>query len=413
MDIFTIPSMLKDQIQPMLKNKISPALKDQITQIIASYETNIKNIYDNDYNNIINYIEKASIIINGNTYKINIPKSVITTSTPIYPSLGAAHPQIYDLRSQLLGIRNQGNYGSCVCFSTCCLREFYANATNYLSPSFIFHLRTDKNTNGMTIDNALNTLQNIGVCYEKTYPYSTIISSANIPANAIIEANNFKINAYALITSINNLKDALYNYGPCIMAIPVYNYSLKLWEKNTNDTLLGGHCVTVVGFNDISGCFIIRNSWGTNWGDNGYTYFPYTDWGMQWEVWTANAQCLINSSKIISSSSWIICNNINNTTVTTTPTTVTTTPTTVTTTPTTVTTTPTTVTTIPTTVTTTPTTVTTTPTTVTTTPTTVTTILLTNDFYIYIYINIIIIIIVCLIFLYIYCKLKKIRFIIL
>jgi C1A family cysteine protease len=43
--------------------------------------------------------------------------------------------------------------------------------------------------------------------------------------------------------------------------------------------------MAIVGW-DTEG-FIIRNSWGDDWNDDGHTIFPYTDWGLQWEVWTA------------------------------------------------------------------------------------------------------------------------------
>jgi C1A family cysteine protease len=37
----------------------------------------------------------------------------------------------------------------------------------------------------------------------------------------------------------------------------------------------GGHAVLGVGYDDNSKCFIIKNSWGENWGDKGFFYMPY------------------------------------------------------------------------------------------------------------------------------------------
>ena len=44
---------------------------------------------------------------------------------------------------------------------------------------------------------------------------------------------------------------------------------------NANETLLGGHAVVCVGYNDNKKVWIMRNSWGINWGDKGYFYLPY------------------------------------------------------------------------------------------------------------------------------------------
>ena len=49
--------------------------------------------------------------------------------------------------------------------------------------------------------------------------------------------------------------------------------------------LLGGHCVTIVGYNKKE--FIIRNSWGTGWNNGGYTTYPYNQFGVHWEIWTS------------------------------------------------------------------------------------------------------------------------------
>lgn len=86
---------------------------------------------------------------------------------------------------------------------------------------------------------------------------------------------------------MEELKKALFTNGPCYIAVPCYNFREDMWKANpaaNETTVIGGHAMTVVGY-DKTG-FIIRNSWGTEWGQNGYTLFPFSDWGKQYEVWT-------------------------------------------------------------------------------------------------------------------------------
>ena len=41
------------------------------------------------------------------------------------------------------------------------------------------------------------------------------------------------------------------------------------------ESVLGGHAVCAVGYDDAKQCLIVRNSWGADWGDHGYFYMPY------------------------------------------------------------------------------------------------------------------------------------------
>ena len=249
--------------------------------------------FEEVYNNLLPLMQKGlaniSFTINGKsfTFKLNTIKTVITSSSPSYTQvnkLGATSDTL-DLRPKLQPIRNQGNVECCVAFSSACMKEYESGVPYYLSPSFIYHLRDDpQHQDCMTIPNALDILIKYGTCYESTYPQADIQSALAIPTDAYNEAVYFKIYSYVQIELMDDLKDALNQFGPCLIAFPVYNYSNQLWIQKTGDKFKGGHCMTVVGYDTSN--FIIRNTWGTSWGDNGYTYYPFSQWGSHWEVWT-------------------------------------------------------------------------------------------------------------------------------
>lgn len=119
-------------------------------------------------------------------------------------------------------------------------------------------------------------------------------NKSNIPIKALDDAKNFKISSYAQINTLDGLKKALYKFGPCFITFPLYNYNTNFWipsknnDKNIsgNSTAFVGHAVTIVGYDDNEKHFIIRNSWGSLWGLGGYCYFPYDQFGKQWEIWS-------------------------------------------------------------------------------------------------------------------------------
>jgi C1A family cysteine protease len=55
------------------------------------------------------------------------------------------------------------------------------------------------------------------------------------------------------------------------------------------EKLLGGHAVLAVGYDNAKQVFIVRNSWGTSWGQKGYFTMPYaylTDSSLADDIWT-------------------------------------------------------------------------------------------------------------------------------
>ena len=83
----------------------------------------------------------------------------------------------------------------------------------------------------------------------------------------------YTIKEYYRVNTIDELKNALYQSGPCYISFPVYDTRPEFWRPKGNEPLRGGHALAVVGYNKEG--FIIRNSWGRYWGNNGYFEMSY------------------------------------------------------------------------------------------------------------------------------------------
>lgn len=201
-------------------------------------------------------------------------------------------PKTYNLTSVLLPIRSQGETNCCVAFSTSAAIE-YKNIMekkylDYLSPAFIYNNREDPSKDeGMFSKDAIDIVKKMGVATDKIFPMEMLNKS--IQPNIYTDALNYKIDDSYYITSLNDLKIALYNSGPVMAVLPVYTEAdvNTFWIKPTNSLHISGyHCITIVGYDDISERLILRNSWGTNWAINGYQWFPYSDFNLIVEAWT-------------------------------------------------------------------------------------------------------------------------------
>lgn len=165
-------------------------------------------------------------------------------------------PLIYNMSSECNRVIDQGSRGICVSVSmndivgTSCKR---ANKAYKRANDYYYNKRVNKKVDGMTVKEAMEMAKADG-----------------------------DIKLYAKIQDLDTLKYSVFVNGACGMALPVYNTNEEFWEGE--GTVKIGHCLLVVGWTQDA--LILKNSWGTSYGDGGYTYFPLARWNRIYELWT-------------------------------------------------------------------------------------------------------------------------------
>ena len=208
-------------------------------------------------------------------------------NTPRLQSLPPVTESAVDWSSQDSPVKNQRYCGSCWAFAAVACIENIGAQTD-LSEQVVVSC-TSGSCGGGWYGNALRYFHDDGVPPESCYPYTSTNGSCD---NACAEPPFLeKVNTYdyygrwgvPTAATVNNLKSLLQS-GPVIvsMLVPddgtfdgysggIYDYAGgEISEEN-------GHAILVVGYNDNGSYFKVKNSWGTNWGENGYFRIAYDD----------------------------------------------------------------------------------------------------------------------------------------
>ncbi|UJR32691.1 hypothetical protein I4U23_020150 [Adineta vaga] len=140
---------------------------------------------------------------------------------------------------------------------------------------------------GTAIRSAIAALTEFGCCKEQSYPYNPAYVNHQPPAHCYAEARNYRIcQAMNVESDLNEMKACLAEGFPFAFGIQTFN-SFATAGSNGGRVPMpqpsyepqaathGWHAMLAVGYSDASQCFIVRNSWGENWGDKGYCYIPY------------------------------------------------------------------------------------------------------------------------------------------
>lgn len=105
------------------------------------------------------------------------------------------------------------------------------------------------------------------------------------------ENRTVKINEWGWVNNTEEeIKEALIEYGPLVFCAHFWkDFSTyhKGVYKHRWGLMAGGHVMTIVGYNDSEQCWIVKNSWGTKWGLEGWLKMAY-DANMITGTWYQN-----------------------------------------------------------------------------------------------------------------------------
>jgi len=214
-------------------------------------------------------------------------------------------------------IKNQGQIGSCVAHSLAYTREIteerQTGALKQFSVGYIYGNRKGTlgellGKEGMIPRDALKNLQKYGdVLYEDfpindKYPVVKELIQKNTGYYEK-QAEPYRITAYCRLYTVNEVRTALMELGAVTATFPIYPSFYLTGEDGivqnpeSDEQLLGYHQMTVLGW--INNRWIVLNSWGENWGDNGRCYIKM-DYPVQ-EYWSITDEIVAYSADFISS----------------------------------------------------------------------------------------------------------------
>jgi len=260
-----------------------------------------------------NYVLDEEIIkdLQANQYSLGLiyesPEEIAKKIPPAEP-LGNA-PSSWDWRNVdgkdwTTPIRDQAECGSCYAFAVMAVLETVYNI-NKNNPNLDIDLSEQYMVScgqkqlpfdihgccGGTFAGSIAFIEEQGTIEENSFAYKAIDANGRdgdecdhlYGSHEKVKCPNvngpiYKASRAKTLFTRNGMKNAINEYGPLVTSMYVYDdfpdYNGGIYVKNSN-RLLGGHMVAIVGYNDDPGYWICKNSWGTEWGEDGWFRIKY------------------------------------------------------------------------------------------------------------------------------------------
>ena len=217
-------------------------------------------------------------------------------------------PKSVDLNSSCPPAYNQTNMGSCTANSIGLGIE-YAVLKEKSEPDFMpsrlfiyYNERLIENTvkydSGAQIRDGIKSVNKQGVCPEKYWPYDIKLLKRKPNLKCYkIALTNLVSSYHSINQDLISMKTCLAEGFPFVFGFTVYDSFESQDVAGSgivnlplpNENIVGGHAVTCIGYDDATQRFLVRNSWGSEWGQNGNFTIPYaylTNPNLASDFWT-------------------------------------------------------------------------------------------------------------------------------
>jgi C1A family cysteine protease len=218
-------------------------------------------------------------------------------------------PATTDLREWFSPVEDQQDIGSCTANAACGVVEYYQRRAHgkYLDMSRLFLYKVTRKYLGLEGDtgaylrSTMGALALFGTPPEKYWPYETAKYEEEPPAFAYAFGDDFQALTYYRLDApgasgtdvLAQIKTHLAAGQPSMFGFTVYasmqrpKHPGEIPFPSRGENVLGGHAVVAAGYDDsrvvtnpidgrsATGAFLVRNSWGTSWGEDGYGWLPY------------------------------------------------------------------------------------------------------------------------------------------
>ncbi|MCG8453026.1 MAG: C1 family peptidase [Spirochaetales bacterium] len=224
-----------------------------------------------------------------------------------------ALPIRLDHRNDVVRIMNQSPEAACVGHAVCAAAEFLFQRKCHLaydfSQRFLYRKTREndqwpgENYEGTSTRDGLKTWKKLGICEERYWPwipYDVRFGSshfqlvshedATFSEDAMTNALQFRISSYEKCLTTLDIKKALALHGVLVARSEIhtgwkiYGTDSIRWDESCQE--LGGHAYVIVGYDDERSSFVVLNSWGTKWGNQGFASLQYNDfWSNGGTAW--------------------------------------------------------------------------------------------------------------------------------